>query len=292
MIKIDRRIQEVKDFRRIAQTYEEVAALRMRKIKDYVIHSREFLSGLAGVYARVKISYTEAIKDLLQAKGIKNPADQQDYIEKMNFEKKNGKDVLVFLSANTGLYGEIIKKVFDYFCAQIDPTVDIAIIGRLGKLWFEQRFPGKNYIYFDLPDNIQDATDVSGIVSKLSEYEHIIVYHGKFKDVLEQVPSQTAVSGERLAIETKEDLSRMRCIFEPSLEEVFSFFEAEIKSVLFDQALYEASLSKYTSRMVSLDMATSNAGERLKKLKLQRDILKHRQADKEKNTILASVMFG
>lgn len=292
MSDIDRKIQELEDFRTIAQTYEEVAALRMRRIKDQVIHNREFLSGLAHVFARVKVSYAEAVKDLLEAQGIKSEEEQMEYIEQMNFQKKNGKDVLVFISANTGLYGDIIRKVFEYFCTQIDSTVDIAVIGKIGKIWFEQRFPTRQYMYFDLSDNVQDPANVSLVIKKLSEYEHIVVFHGKFKDVLEQVPSQTSVSGERITVETKEDLQRMRCIFEPSLEEVFNFFEAEIKSVLFDQALYESSLSKYTSRMVSLDMATNNAGERLDKLVMQRGILKHRQADKEKNTTLASVIYG
>ena len=292
MIDVKTEIQELGSFKEIAQTYQEVAALRMRKIKDFVLKNREFLSGLATVYARVKLSYEEGLKEFLLSQGIKSEEQQQEYIDKMNFTVKNGRDALIFISANTGLYGDIISRVFDYFCKHIDTKSDIVIVGRVGKILFEQRFPEKKYTYYELSDKAPEPQIVNQIMDVLSPYDHILVFHGKYKDILDQVPSQTSVSGDRLSLEVKEDLKRINCIFEPNIEEVFNFFEKEIKTTLFDQALYESSLSKFTSRMVSLDSATSNVTEKLSKLVLQRDILKHRRADKEKNTVLSSVVFG
>ncbi len=292
MIDVKKEINELGSFKEIAQTYQEVAALRMRKIKDFVLKNREFLSGLATVFARVKLSYEEGLIEFLRSQGIKNEEQQQEYIEKMNFTVKNGRDALIFISANTGLYGDIIARVFDYFCKHIDKKSDIVIVGKVGRLLFEQRFPGKEYAYYEISDRAPEPEIVNKMMHNLDAYEHIIVFHGEFKDILNQVPSQTSVSGDRLSLEVKEDLKRINCIFEPNIEEVFNFFEKEIKTTLFDQSIYESSLSKFTSRMVSLDSATSNAGEKLEKLKLQRDIIKHRKAEKEKNTTLSSVVFG
>ncbi len=292
MINVDRRIEQLDIFKTVAQTYQEVAALRMRKVKDYVLRNREFLHGVSSIFARVKLSYDDTIKKLLESQGVTEEEDQSRYINKMNFTKKNGKTVLVFASANTGLYGDIILKVFEYFAKYIDSTVDLAILGKLGKLWFPQRFPKRNFQYYDLSDGDPDPEEVSKIMEDLSVYENVILFHGKFKDVLEQVPQQSGISGDAVTMETLQDMRQIRCIFEPSLEEVFEFFEKEIKSSLFEHALYESALSKYTSRMVSLDMAASNALHNLKKLKLERSLLKHRKANKDKNTVLAGVLYG
>ncbi len=266
--------------------------MRMRKVKAGVLRNREFLSGLTEVFSRVRVSYDEGLRKLLDSKGIKKPEDQQDYIERMNFEKKNGRDALVFVASNTGLYGDIILDVFNYFAKHIDAKSDIFIMGRLGRILFEQRFPGHPYKYYEVSDGLPEPEKVSQIVRDLNPYEHILVFHGRFKDILEQVPHQTSVSGEKLSLENREDLKRINCIFEPNIEEVFRFFESEIKLTLFDQALYESSLSKFTSRMVSLDSATNNVGHMLEKLNLQRSLISHRKSDKEKNTVLASVFQG
>jgi len=292
MINADKRIEQLAIFKTVAQTYQEVAALRMRRMKDYVLRNREFLHGISSIFTRVKLSYNDTIKKILESKGITDEDDQLSYINKMNFTKKNGKTVLVFASANTGLYGDIILKVFNYFAKHIDSTVDLAVLGKLGKLWFPQRFPNRKFLYYDLSDGDPDPKEVSKIMEDLSVYENIIMFHGKFKDILEQVPLQSGISGDAVTMETLQDMRQIRCIFEPTLEEVFEFFETEIKASLFEHALYESALSKYTSRMVSLDMATNNALHSLKKLRLERSLMKHHKDDKEKNTVLAGVLYG
>jgi F0F1-type ATP synthase gamma subunit len=210
----------------------------------------------------------------------------------MNFTRKNGKDILVLASANTGLYGDLTRRVFEYFANQVGPSVDVAILGKVGKAWFETRFPNRDFLYYELSDADPDPDEVSKIMDALNEYENIILFHGKFKDVLEQVPEQSGLSGDSVAMETREEFKMIHCIFEPSLEEIFEFFESEIKSSLFDHALYESALAKYTSRMVNLDRATSNVSDRLKRLERESLILKHRKADKQKNTLLAGVLYG
>ena len=292
MSDIKREILELNSFKEIAQTYQEVAAMRMRKVKASVLRNREFLSGLTEVFSRVRVSYDEGLRELLDSNGIKKPEEQQEYIEKMNFEKKNGRDALVFVSSNTGLYGDIILDVFNYFAKHIDAESDIFIMGRLGRILFEQRFPGHPYKYYEVSDAFPELDKVSQIVRDFNPYEHILVFHGRFKDILEQVPHQTSISGEKLSLENREDLKRINCIFEPSVEEVFRFFESEIKLTLFDQSLYESSLSKFTSRMVSLDSAVDNVSDLLKKMSLRSSLASHKKFDKEKNTILASVFIG
>ncbi len=292
MSDINRDIEELSIFGEVVRTYQEIAAIRMRKVKNSVLRNREFLSGLTEVFSRVRISYYEEVKKVLFSRGIVDPYEQEQYMEKMNFEKKNGRDALILISANTGLYGDITLRVFDYFSEHVDERSDVIILGRIGRMLFEQRFPDKKYKYYEVSDGNPDPSVVSEMVRDLNNYENIFAFHGRFKDILEQVPHQTGVSGRKLTLESEEDLRRIYCIFEPSLEEVFEFFETEIKITLFDQAMYESSLSKFTSRMVSLDFAADNIDKRLNKLNIKSSILKHRKEEKEKNTLMASVLCG
>lgn len=96
----------LKDLKTIVESYEEIAAMRMRKVKKSVLLSREFLSGLDDIYQRVMFTY-------------------RLYAEKKMFRKKkdastsllatNGKTVSILISTNTGLYGDIIKKTYELF---------------------------------------------------------------------------------------------------------------------------------------------------------------------------------
>ena len=87
-----------KDFlvtlRTILETYEEIAATRMARIRSSVLASRDFLLEINAIFQQVKSSYKSQIELLMKHKKIKDPS-------KLTFIKRNGKTLYVFVSANT-----------------------------------------------------------------------------------------------------------------------------------------------------------------------------------------------
>src|SRR3989344_5132740 len=134
----------------IVTTYKEIAASRITRTKSSVVKGHNFLSEINEIFQQVKESYKQELIQLAKKKKVSDPS-------KLSFTKHNGKTVSVFLSSNTGLYGDIVQRTFDLFQKQsLNSGHDIAVMGRLGLYLVQQaKFPPP-YAYFDFPDNKVD----------------------------------------------------------------------------------------------------------------------------------------
>ena len=255
----------------------------MQRVKNSVLNNRVFLEGLGEIYTQVKHSYDKEIAHL------KSKAKREQAATVIG---RNGKTVSVLLSANTGLYGDIVRSTFELFLAGIqDKETDVVVVGKIGRGMFDAVAPGldrTDYEYFELSDSTSDPEDFSAIIKHIVEYEKVIVYHGKFESILQQVPFEDKLTGE-LALEGNVAVEEEHYIFEPSLPAVVSFFESEILASIFEQSLHESSLSKYASRMINLDRAVVNIGDSLKKSNFKRQRAHHQNADKKQLGMLASM---
>jgi len=247
-------------FKDIVESYEEIAALRMRKVKKSVLQNREFLSGLSDIYQRVMFTYKSYIEQ-------KRHDKERKRWEPLN---TNGKTVSVLLSSNTGLYGDIVRKTFDYFIENVrNSSTDLVICGRTGRQFYEafaSTLKNREYQYFDLNDTGVDQDQLHKILDHILKYSNIIVYHGLYVSVLSQQPTGTFVTGKALETQSADKANELKCIIEPSVTEVTEYFEKQILSSIFEQSVYEASLSKFASRMVSLDIANENIADQIKKV--------------------------
>ncbi len=244
----------------IVNAYEEIAAMRMRKVKKSVLQNRDFLSGLNILYSRVWYTYLhehkkKAVKSLIGG---------------------NGKTISILVSANTRLYGDIIKKSFNLFIKDVnDANTDVVVLGKLGKQFMVESGSTKPYKYFDINDTVSDRDSMKDVLAYILTYTNIIVYHGLYVSVLNQEATRTFVTGKALDIQETTGNKELSCLIEPSTEEVAQFFEKQILSSVFEQSMFESSLSKYASRMISLDLASDNIHAFLKSTKFQMVKLRH-----------------
>ncbi|MDC0449026.1 F0F1 ATP synthase subunit gamma [bacterium] len=265
----------------IIESYEEIAANRMRRVKKSVLQNRDFLMGLNTIYRRVVYTYNKHAK-----------RDQRHKDGRLlDILHTNGKTVSVLLSSNTSLYGAIVKKTFDYFMENIlRTTSDIVIIGRLGKSMYDNYGYDRPYKYFELSDSGLTSDKLDPILSELLEYTHIALYHGIFRSVLTQDSTRTLITGDIVNLPSEEARSKeLDCIIEPSVEEVAEFFEKQILASLFEHATYESSLSKFASRMVSLDVANDNIERLTKETKFKLLKQRHKEANAAQQNTLSSL---
>ena len=64
-------IETLEYLRNIVETYEEVASIRMRRVKTSVLQNREFLEGISRIYYQVKYSYVREIEEEKKVIGAK-----------------------------------------------------------------------------------------------------------------------------------------------------------------------------------------------------------------------------
>jgi ATP synthase F1 gamma subunit len=272
---IKEEIQDLEGLRTLTDIYGEIASVRMKKIRESVLYNREFLNAIHGIFKEVLASYAEKFEEEARA-------------GKITFLSHNGKTVATFISANTGFYGEVVQQVFREFIKEARKgSVEVTIVGRLGLSLLKQVEPNMPYTYFDLPDYGINKNQLDQIIRHLVQYEEIHVYYGKYQNLVRQLPTMYNISAGTFIKEAEKETTKY--LFEPSIEEILMFFEAEIFASLFDQSVRESQLAKFASRMMAMDTANENIEKKLTKVRLEKLRAGHRQDDKRQLDALASV---
>lgn len=286
---INENLEALNSLKDLAESYEEIAVVRMQKIKTSVLTARDFLAELSDVFVDLKSSYNREVKDLI----TKRKTNDKSILPLL---QKNGKTLYVYLASNGRLYGSVTQKTYRLFVLDLkktDPaTTDLLIIGSAGKEMYESSGAVRPFTYFDIPDVGVDISHIKGLMQKFLQYEAVKVYYGKFGNVVNQNPIGTSITGDSIfeseVIETvnRED----KFIFEPILEKIFYFFETQIIANLFSQSLLENQLARHASRVNAMEEALTHIEEETKKLVQQRNQLKHQTQNKKQLETLSGVL--
>jgi ATP synthase F1 gamma subunit len=284
---IEVEISSLSSLHGVVETYKEIAATRITRTRHSVLKGREFLNEINQIFLRVKSSYRMDVERLMKEKKIKNKTA-------LSFVKKNGKTVYIFLSANTGLYGDVVRRTFKEFRQAAQKAKNegnhVAVIGRLGLFLMREAGLSDPYRYFDFPDQTVDDRRLHEIALFLIEYEKIVVYYQEFKTVVKQETVISDISGNPLSAEGEnEGFGNIKYLFEPSLEKVLEFFEKEIFSSIFEQTIRDSQLAKFASRLVSLDTASENIKKKLSRMVFDVQRLRHREKNKKQSQTFSSM---
>lgn len=230
----------------LVEVYEEVAASRMQKVRGAVIQSRYFLEGLLDVFGKIKSSYTGQLKT-------------------RSLRPRNGKTVAVFVSANAGLYGDIVERIFGLFSDYVQrEKPDVVVMGKLGVKMMTEKLPRILYNYYDFSDDEIDQESLQMVMRYLVQYEKVLVFYGKFRTILTQDPVVTSVTGDALVAQESRKVAtvEVKYLFEPSVGDVARIFEGEILASIFEQTLHESQLAKFASRLMALDASVDKIEDR------------------------------
>lgn len=288
----------VHDFKALATAYQEISVMKMQEVKGKVIQSRSFLEGLNGVFNEVKAAYHKQIEDLVKK-------NKKKFSTKLTTSAmpKNGKEVLVWLSANTKLYGEIINKTFRLFLQEADknPAADIVIVGHLGREMYDQAENKRAYKYYEIPDVKVSIEDLQKLITDMIPYERVKVFYGKFENVINQLPEMQMVSGEQDLAQAKQEAKETlkekekkneqpyTFFFEPSLETILNFFETQIFSSLLNQTVHENELARYASRIRAMEESLGNINGTIKRLKAAERRLANLEANRKQLAALSGI---
>ena len=281
---VNSEIDYLMSLRAILETYEEIAASRMGRVRSSVLASRDFLFEINAIFQQVKSSYKDEVGLLMKRKKIHDPKE-------LTFLNRNGKTLYVLISANTGFYGEIIRRTYNLFLENLkkEHILDVMIIGRLGYEFFESENINVPHAFFDFPDDRIDKDQLKKIVQTIIQYQKVLVFYEQFNNVVSQTPIITNITGDPLSYD--KEGPKVKYFFEPTLEKIMIFFEKEIVASIFEQTILESELAKFAARTVALDASTDNTKTRLKQVLFQKDRLKHRQANKEQIEKFSSMML-
>lgn len=270
----------------LVSSLEELSAMKYRKTKRGVLDSRGFLDEISLVYRQVKKNYVNVTGS--------------NETSKFKFRNPSKKTVYVFLSANGGLFGDIIQRSFENLKTYIQriPPDEVLIAGSIGQRMYDfTDLPNKPpYKYFPLSDSTGDRENLDVILRYCLDFEKVVVFFTKYIEILNQKPVAESVTGDIIfeesinSKETKTETSYDDFLYEPSIEQILSLFENQMISSLFEQKVFESGLSKFTSRMVSLDSASERIKEKAKFILNDYQRMRHSESNKKASVQISGII--
>lgn len=256
-IKINEELELLASLKTLAQAYEEISVMRMQKARVSVLKTRDFMAELALIFHEIRISYKDQIEKLLKEKKI--PVSENT----SSTNPKNSRQAAVLISPSAKLYGDITRKVFNLFVSQTKNTdTDLIIVGKQGKALYDSLPNRKNYTFIDLPEEQITVVNLMSVIIQTFMYQKVTLYFGKFVNVINQEPQATDISGTAPLPNQEENTQNEeihnKYLFEPTLEEILSFFETQIFTSLFQQTLEESQLARYASRITAMEDTLGN----------------------------------
>lgn len=246
--------------RSVVEVYEEVSSMKMTKIRDEIVRSRDFLDRLSDLSSEIG-------GDLSSVE-----------------DGKKG-DAAVYISTEKGMYGDLPEKVFFTFLQFVDgKNVTPIIVGKFGELLAKKHKPSLKYEFFDV-SGIDDINNVLPTISnRLLEYKKVSVFYGKFRNIANQDPAVNSLSTEVLKINKKNEQlikSKLKFLYEPSVDDVSKKFANEIKASILEGMMMENELAKTASRLMHLDSSYEKIQDKIKYLRILKNRESKRVEDKK-----------
>ncbi len=272
-------IEELINLKNLTGAYEEIASMKMRRIRGNVLASREYIDALAEIYRELLITYRGQIMNILKdTKG-----------SRLSLRKTNGKTACVFFSANSGLFGAILHRAYEDFKKYVqEHEVEAVIVGNYGKNLFQRDFPDRKFVFFPLENDVGSPEIFKKITGNLIQYDNAIIFYARFNTMSSQNIAMLDVAGAETPL-LQAEVVKANYHFEPSLEKILEFFEQEIFANIVEQNFTESELARYASRIVSLDNATKNINNRLKTTELEHKVAIHRTLNKKQTEAMAGL---
>ncbi len=259
---IDSEIDFLANLRQLARVYETISTIKMQQIRESIIQSRSFVASLMDIFQSLQYADPE----------------EKAQLEKELLEQR-GKDLkplaTVIITANAKFHGDILRKTFEYFISQYDKKGDLFVIGKIGRELVQDYKADIIFKEFDISDINFTIQDLKPILFHLLQYKKIHVYYAVFKNLVEQVPTDTDIadilklSPEELQKETDVE-NHPEFLFEPSGQEIAGFIHNSVIAMLLLQTVSETNLARLASRLNAMDALLQRIDADVKNLESRR----------------------
>ncbi|NQT78625.1 MAG: ATP synthase F1 subunit gamma [Bacteroidetes bacterium] len=257
------RIESVKSTQQITSAMKLVAASKLRKAQRAILQLRP---------------YAQKLQEFLQ--GMSTDLDQTDEAVYAK-EREIKKILIVVVTSNRGLCGAFNANVIKQAVALIHTTyrdahergdVSLYCIGKKGAEYFNKhQYPvaKENLALFDDLNYENALTIAEELMQDFAEkkYDRIDIIYNQFKNAAVQV----LLTEQFLPILPPEDDGsglQVDYIFEPNKEQIIEELVPKSLKIQFFKVVLDSFASEHGARMTAMHMATDNASELLKELKL------------------------
>ncbi len=256
----------------LTNVFESLASTQVAKVKNNAQTGQEFFNLLWERYTSLRI---DPRKRITERDGIGD------------LDRK----VLVLLSAEAGLSGDLDQRMIESMQTEYDPSnTDIVVLGSHGANQLSQReIP---YIrLFQVPES-DVYIDVAPVIDVLMPYKTITVYFEEYLSLGQQeVRRMDLVSSIKTMTDELEEgtMTDFDTIFEPSIEEIAYMMEASMMSLALAQAILQSGLAQAASRFNAMTVAEDRASDLLRDYTMEFHRAKRAENDRRLREVLVSI---
>lgn len=252
----------------VAQSYSEVAAARLKRIRRGIERNRDFLSEIVSMYATVKlvaaqrkVSTVPTTSPLLEkASRFLRPGPKPISSPRTNKAKST---INIILTSNYRFYGSLELDLIEFFLKNNQRfQAQTIVVGKTGDT-FLRAIGFRQYSPIIFKTDLPTLSQIKGLIDKMQTYDRVLVYHSKFQSVLHQAPFIRDIKEAQFEVSIPK--RRIDYIFEPEIDKMLLFFDSQISSLLLEQSFLEAQLARTAARLIAMNDAQDNAKDFIEK---------------------------
>lgn len=268
---IEKDIASVTTLGNLTNVFESLASTQVAKVKNKAQLSQEFFDLLWSCYTSIRV-------------------DPKTRITARD-ENGNGRKVLVLISAEAGLSGDLDMRLIETMQQNYDPkTTDIVVLGSHGASQLSQR--NIPYIrFFQVPET-DSYVNVGPVIEAIVNYSTIIVYYEEYLSLGQQeIRNLDLVMHMKAMSEDAEEgvMTAADTIFEPGLNEIANQMEVTMMSLALSQTILQSGLAQAASRFNAMTTAEKRAGEMVTDYKLEFHRSKRAESDRRLREVLVGI---
>lgn len=267
-------VRSVGDF---TNAIQQIATMRMMKLRDKVLQSRAFVETATAMLQEVI-----SVRTSLEAAALKKPKKGES--PKPAITRR----AVIVITSNQGLTGayniEIYKRVEKLLATEQDS--DFYIIGKKGQEYFAGgRMKVENFPY-EVPDNF-GIEDLYRLIRVFDHYGQITLVYSRFINTATRDVVATSIVNP-IPEESEQDKKQPgKYVFEPGIDELIEGISKKLRAALFQQQIFDARLSQFAAQMVGMQTASDNAKELLDDMQLEYNKQRRKLIDKKISEVFA-----
>ncbi|MGE5243893.1 MAG: ATP synthase F1 subunit gamma [Betaproteobacteria bacterium] len=261
LIDLRRRIRAVKNIQQITKAMKMVAASKLRRAQDRMLHARPYAAQMHRVLGSVAGRVDPSLHPLL---AIREP-------------RPDSRSLVVIITADKGLCGSFntnIIKAAGAFIAESPNPCALSLVGRKGRDFFGRR---GFEVLFELTNFFQKLRyeDGQAIAQHAMEafttgrVDRVVLAYNEFKSVIQQrVIIDQLLPIRRADVPETEPEIGIDYLYEPSAQEIFDQLLPRYVEVQVFRALLESNAAFYAAQMTAMDTSTKNSADMISQLTL------------------------
>jgi len=240
----------------LTSAFESLSSMQITKTKGKVLISNEFFNEVWNIYKQIRMDVMFNF-----GRGVD--------------EKPIEKELLILITAQGGLSGDIDQRLIKSFRQHYDPEKnDIIVIGHHGAQQLDQFRIHYNQ-YYDMPK--KDFINVDPLMNEIKRYSRSRVFYQDYISLTQQAIKDLDLSevvsrmGKIADLDTVDDekITEKNYIFEPNAYTVAAHLETSILRLTLTQFIYDSRLAQLASRFKAMTAAKERSIETAGELHVQ-----------------------